>query len=268
MKDNLKTIINSLKRIQKEGGAGNFVIFTADANKNYYIQFAGEAGSSKLYAEAVSNNYLPPQFRLGEKQIIQLQSIGWNTPPPDGVNFYREWHAKTDEDRLIIAQEIMHTFVEVYGLNPNQSLNVELVLDNIEAEYTKEITPDKKEVGEILVEFNREVLEVLETKGTGIFFYSDKPTDSVSVTWRLNYGEKLSNKGSWRAEIIIKNFGPGEVYIMDALMDKTVCKLMTAEGAVFPCKIYDIDHIIDGYPTIYFEVCSLDQQGAELYWKE
>ena len=263
MKDNLKTIVNSLRHIQTEGGIGNFVVFIADANKNYFIQFAGEAGSSELHAEAVSNNFLSPEFRLSERQVIQLQSMGWT--PPDEVNFYREWQAKTDEDRLVIAQETMDSFVKVYGLNPNQPLTVEMVPDDIEAGYSEEITPNKEEIDEILAEFNLEILEVLDTEGTGIFFYGDKPTNSVSVTWRLSYGEKLSNKGSWRAEIIIEDFGRGEVYIMDALMDKTVCKLITAGGAVFPCRIYDIDYVIDGYPTIYFEVCSLDHQGAKLY---
>lgn len=136
MNDNLVTIVNSLKRIQTEGGSGNFVVLNISTPKNYYIQFTGESGKSKLYAEAVSNNYLQPEFVLSEKQIAQLQSIGWCSPPVDG-NFYQEWQARNDEDRELIAEVVMLTFTEVYGLSANQLLDVKLTLDGADIEYNE-----------------------------------------------------------------------------------------------------------------------------------
>ena len=118
MSNNLETIAVSLKRIQNEGGSGNFIIFTIPTKAHYYIQFAGEAGDSRLYAEAVSNNYLTPKFALSKDQMIQLQSAGWHPPSADKGNFYQEWQARTDEDRIAIAKEILGIFYGSVWLNP------------------------------------------------------------------------------------------------------------------------------------------------------
>lgn len=129
MKGNLATIVTSLRRIQEEGG-NNAVIFASGANENYYIQFAGDKGEIRLYAEAVSNECLPPDFALNENQIRRLQSMGWNHPSQGGTpNFFREWQATNDQQRLTIAHEVMRAFVEVYGATPHQPLIVDLMLD-------------------------------------------------------------------------------------------------------------------------------------------
>jgi hypothetical protein len=123
----IKSIVTALRRIQEEGGSGNFVIFTAGAKENYYIQFAGGVGEPKLYAEAVSNECLEPALWLNEDQIARLQSMGWN-PPTGTPNFHREWQATTDSDRLVIASAVMLTFVEIYGVSPDRELDINLVL--------------------------------------------------------------------------------------------------------------------------------------------
>jgi hypothetical protein len=127
MDNNISVIADSLRRIQTEGGDGNFVIFTADVKKNYFVQFAGAQGKTDLYAEAVGNEVLPRGATLQPNQIARLQAMGWN-PPVDSPNFNREWKATNDEERLSIAREVMRVLVEIYGMQPDQPLAVELEL--------------------------------------------------------------------------------------------------------------------------------------------
>ncbi len=136
MESDLATIVTSLRQIQTEGDdiASNFVILIADNEKNYYIQFAtghdetplgGDAAS--LYSEAVGNEVLRPEFALSPEQIARLQSLGWK-PAPATPNFYRTWKAADDNDRRLIAQEVMRAFTEVYGLPRNRAIEVELTI--------------------------------------------------------------------------------------------------------------------------------------------
>ena len=127
--DNVKKIETALRLLTKEGSWGSFVIFFSDKAKNYYVQCAGERGKTKMHCEAVSNESLKPAFKLGETQIQQLLSLGWN-PPKDvsDPNFYRDWEILDDESRTRIAREVMDTLA-VYGLSPNQKLEVELTLE-------------------------------------------------------------------------------------------------------------------------------------------
>jgi hypothetical protein len=127
-----KKIINLIKemlrRIQREGGNSNFVTFVADAEKNYFIQFASEAGATRLYGEAVSNEFLEPQYALNTNQMAHLLSLGWAPPAGGYVNYNYEWHTTTNEDRRRIAKKVVQTFIEVYGVTPDETMDVNLVL--------------------------------------------------------------------------------------------------------------------------------------------
>jgi hypothetical protein len=120
-------IAEALKRVQTEGGKGNAVIFIADEQKNYYIQFAAANGQTELYAEASDNKYLSSRYALSDEQIAKLEGLGW-TRKNEG-NHYRNWSANTDEERLAIGEEVMRTFIEVYGISPNGSIEIELILE-------------------------------------------------------------------------------------------------------------------------------------------
>jgi hypothetical protein len=129
-KDNLHKIALSLKRIQAEGGDHNFVIFTVgDDEAGYYLQFAGGLARTLLYGEAVSNHFLQEEWKLGQQQIDKLQTLGWQPPTSDKVNFYCEWQAKSSEDRVAIAEMVIKTFTEVYGLNLDRGLHINLHLE-------------------------------------------------------------------------------------------------------------------------------------------
>jgi hypothetical protein len=46
--DNVDQIATALRRLQTEGGEGNFAVFRLDERQNYYIQFAGAPGERKM----------------------------------------------------------------------------------------------------------------------------------------------------------------------------------------------------------------------------
>ena len=124
---NREMIADALRRIQEEGGENNFVIFTADQERNYYIQFAIGRGQTTFLAEAVSNQFLSPEHALSNEQIARLESMGWDHQ--EGSNYCRYWEASSDEERSDIAQEVMRTFIEVYGISPNDPIETKLVLE-------------------------------------------------------------------------------------------------------------------------------------------
>ena len=131
MNENAQVIAAALQRIQEEGKQSNFVVFRGDVNRNYYIQFSAEPGASVLHAEAVSNRFLDAKDALSPDQQAQLRALGW-TPPQSsgnqGPNFYHRWTCTTDDERLEVAQVIIQTFAEVYGLPTDKPLIVNLVL--------------------------------------------------------------------------------------------------------------------------------------------
>lgn len=120
-------IANALRRIQEEGGEYNFVIFVADQDRNYYIQVTTRKGNTELRAEAVSNDVLTPEDALSNEQTARLESMGWNDQV-DG-NYYRYWEASSDEKRSDIAEEVMRTFIEGYGISPDTIIEIEMELE-------------------------------------------------------------------------------------------------------------------------------------------
>jgi hypothetical protein len=128
--DSLSQITQSLRRIQTEGGDSNFVIFTSDASKNYYIQFACAKGKTVLYAEAAGNGVLDEEDKLTADKVNWLLDSGWYLRGSESMpNFFRKWDSETDEDREAIAQATLQAMAETYGMDLNQPLQVELVLE-------------------------------------------------------------------------------------------------------------------------------------------
>lgn len=121
-------IAQNLRKIQKEGGEGNFVIFTANPAANYFIQVAGAKGDDRVYAEAASNQVIAADAQLSAEQTELLQVLGWKSPADEAVNYHRTWQVSTHDARLMAAQAIMRTFVEVYALDAAHALAVDLNL--------------------------------------------------------------------------------------------------------------------------------------------
>ncbi len=109
-----------------------------------------------------------------------------------------------------------------------------------------------------------------KTKGTGTFIYGDGLNDSVPVTWRLTAGKMLSNEDSWQAEVttIRSSSETTATDVLEALLREFIFKLKTDDGSVYLCGIYDLGHLSDSYSTSHFEICSRDQNMAQLVWND
>ncbi|MBI4862690.1 MAG: hypothetical protein HY815_20880 [Candidatus Riflebacteria bacterium] len=133
MDDNLERIAEALRRIMTEGGEGNFAIMTADERRNYYIQFASECGSTSLFGEAVSNESLTTGNALGPRQEQRLEELSWLPPEDNCTNYHREWTEDHDDGVRALAGTVMQTFREVYGIPPEQPIEIELNLDELDS---------------------------------------------------------------------------------------------------------------------------------------
>ncbi len=129
MIEHLTTIYEALQQLHREGGHSNFAIFTAEHIESYYVQVAGERGGPRLYAEAVSNDFLRLEFALTETQISRMRGLGWQLPEQGEGNFFREWQATSDAHRRSVAQFLLQTLTEVYGVPADEPLDVNLVLE-------------------------------------------------------------------------------------------------------------------------------------------
>jgi hypothetical protein len=127
---NIDDIVNSLRRIQTEGGNGNFAVFILDQQKNYYVQFSGSPDNTQLYAEAVSNEFIAAEGQLPLDYATQLNRLGWISPEQGGSpNYSRTWTAENDAHRRSIADRVIETFMTVYGMQPGARLEFDLVLE-------------------------------------------------------------------------------------------------------------------------------------------
>ena len=56
--ESIDAMAEALRRIQQEGGRGNFCVFVADEARNRFIQFAGQAGDAGMHAETCGSKVL------------------------------------------------------------------------------------------------------------------------------------------------------------------------------------------------------------------
>jgi hypothetical protein len=118
-------IADTLKKLQTEGGMGNFAIFKADEKKNYYIQFSGAKGEPSLYAEAVSNDFLQPENKISNEKSQVLLKKGWKSE--QGRNYQKIFPANTDEERKNIEEEILILFRDVYDVENTCKIEEEII---------------------------------------------------------------------------------------------------------------------------------------------
>ena len=119
-----------VRKIIEAEGTHNCVICLADERKNYFVQFGTGKNESVVRAEAVSNAFLKPRFRLGERQVKTLRSMGWKAPKPNvSPNFYRDW-GKGAGETLEMARHAMQVLSEIYGARTNRKLKIEVVLES------------------------------------------------------------------------------------------------------------------------------------------
>ena len=126
--EHIEQIQAALRRLLGEGGEGNFAVFFANREKNRYVQVAGARGGRRLWAEAVSNDYLPSAAQLDSAALGQLERQGWR-PPGDGTeNHSRSWDLAIDGDLSRLGEWLLGTLEQVYALE-GAPLEIDLVLE-------------------------------------------------------------------------------------------------------------------------------------------
>lgn len=95
---------------------------------DYYLQATRE--DDRLYVESVSNGYLLPDDRLGDRQVRLLLHLGWCPPGPCAlhppraahrhVNWWREWVAPAWP--FVAASAATVTLRVVYGVGDAQDV--------------------------------------------------------------------------------------------------------------------------------------------------
>jgi hypothetical protein len=131
---NVRLMATWLKRIQEDGGDANWVVF-ADKQRQVFAQFSGVINRSTLQGE-VPGVTKPP---LTAGQLATLRSLGWEVT---SANHYRDFEARTDGERLAVAQHVMRTLVEVYDVRPDAAIAVTYQLDRVVPGVAR-LVPDK-----------------------------------------------------------------------------------------------------------------------------
>ncbi len=127
---NVLYVLNSLRRIQREGDGSNSVaLFSTGPEQQYYVQVLERRGEKDILVECVSNEFLAPEFALDSEQIARILALGWNRPDRrNHPNFWLRLSARADSDLQAIARHVMQTFVQVYGFRLDRSLEIDLHL--------------------------------------------------------------------------------------------------------------------------------------------
>ncbi len=125
----LEELVIPLRRLLNEGGEGNYLVVVLDEEKNYYVQVAGRCGGDGVSVEAVSNDSLEPRHALGDDQVGRLTSLGWEQPDAEVPNFHRTMDVTTDGDYTVVAQLLMQTLIEVYGMGRDDVIDFDLSLE-------------------------------------------------------------------------------------------------------------------------------------------
>ena len=121
-------IADAIKRIQTEGGDGNFAICHVSAERNYYVQFSSSPSETSVWAEAVSNAFLYGPAELTPVQEATLIDLGWSPPDDPDSNYTRQCPSASDADRQLVAELAWETLRTVYGA-AEADLDIEICLE-------------------------------------------------------------------------------------------------------------------------------------------
>jgi hypothetical protein len=128
MTTSLTALHDTIARLVREGGGNNFVVISPRGNDRVYVQLMSGLGSNEIYAEAVSNWYLPPGEELSNEQIDTLERLGWEEPETEG-NYSYTWRLSTEDVVWNVAEHALQTLREVFGVADALDLEVTLSLE-------------------------------------------------------------------------------------------------------------------------------------------
>lgn len=120
-------VIAVIENLLYYGGKSNFAILPL--GRDYYIQMATEKGAYQVYAEAVGNYYLYEDSLLSEDQINRLIELTWQPPDTKDGNFFLIHNVDSEHEREELAELILYTASEVYGIHEIEEEQVDLNLE-------------------------------------------------------------------------------------------------------------------------------------------
>jgi hypothetical protein len=118
-------LFDALRKLIREGTPYGFLIAAVG---DYYVQFAREGEPKWLYAEAVSNAFLPANRQLTKTSADRLMRMGFEKPVADDGLFHRNYQIDDDDDLLKVARSAVTILRDVYGVAERSSLEIELNL--------------------------------------------------------------------------------------------------------------------------------------------
>ena len=107
----------------------NSVVFHVNRERNYWIHIL-RGGPTKepfpgYYGEAICNTYLSEPWKLTDDQENLLIRLGWEAPEEEEQSFFCYWKGETSAVHITIARQVLETMTQVYGLVPEQMLDIE-----------------------------------------------------------------------------------------------------------------------------------------------
>lgn len=117
------SIANAIREIATDGG---FAIFSADENKNYYVQVSIQANTGQVYGEAVGNSFLADDAQLSSDTISKLEELGWSLSGGEQSNYSQTWEGTRAD---AIAAALTSTLREVYDWDGSSELGLTVERD-------------------------------------------------------------------------------------------------------------------------------------------
>ena len=100
---------------------GNHLVVQADAEPSYWTQYLADDGA--VWCEAVSNEFIPSDYALGNGQMRRLAELGWNPPEENLPNWW--WAATKETPSDEIAALTVKTLTSVYGVDPSDGFDIQ-----------------------------------------------------------------------------------------------------------------------------------------------
>ena len=125
--NNHELLSSIIEKLISKGGYENFAII--NLSNGYYVQLSAEIGDTKVYCEAVSDNYLKYGNKLPPTQIEALKVLKWEDPASPQDNYSTVFSVNSAAEKLELVNHLMRTVTSVYNTPMISERSVELNLD-------------------------------------------------------------------------------------------------------------------------------------------
>ena len=119
---NEQRIFESLVILSKWTTTNGFVILSSG---DAYVQFLRDLDAPGFFYEAISNEYLPAERKLSEREIRKLKTLGFQLDRTGSTNYSQYVRHETQPARIrAVAKHAVRTLVGVYGVSKNEDIRL------------------------------------------------------------------------------------------------------------------------------------------------